>query len=292
MKARRLFFSAGILCLCVNTFALDWKTLHERADAISLERARSAQEADPQNAEKLYELGLAYLNAYDHQHAQEIFRKLLARDQASIEAQWGVAECQRREHNYSASEQSLRQIIATRPDFWPAYNSLAYQKFIQKDFNEAARLALIVIRQGVSGVDKSNLVRAYGVYSGAKGLIAYRGGPVSKVINGSAVLPYLKKAQKLQPRSAVVEYGLGSYYMLTLPVLGRSFKKAEKYLLHAIELDVNLADAYVRLAQLYRYRGDIKSSESCLEKALLLDPRNEFALDVQAGGCGYACIGK
>ena len=63
-------------------------------------------------------------------------------------------------------------------------------------------------------------------------MIAYYGGPLSKLINGTGILPMLKDAQSMQPDSPAVWFGLG----------------------RVTQADPGFADAYVRLGQIYRMK--------------------------------------
>jgi len=151
------------------------------------------------------------------------------------------------------------------------------------------KLAHKVLDMGEKRVDLSNRVRAYLMLGGAKGMIAHYGGPFSKLINGTAVLPTLKSAQKLQPDSAGVLFGLGSFYLLAPRLAGGDIAIAEDYLQRAIKADPLFADAYVRLAQLYKAKGQMQKYSEYLAKALEIDPANEVALDTESGACKFAC---
>ena len=260
------------------------------ADDTTLNRA-VAKTADESNSpESLYVLGLAYLNRYDNGLARETFEKMLAIDGSNVGARWGLAECLRREHQYLKCQPVFEEIIESTPEFSPAYLSLAYVKYIQADFNASARLAYKVIKQGRDEVDISNFVRALCLFAGNKGMIAHYGGLLSKAINGRLVLPYLNKAYSLQPDSATVQFGLGSYYLLVPPVFGRDIDKAEVHLKKAITVSPLLADAYVRLAQVYKLRGDTAKYEAYIKKALGIDPGNEMAVDIYDGRCKFICL--
>ena len=284
-----IVFLMGGVC---NAATFDWKTLHEKADTVSVQEARRAVARNPELLQDLYVLGLTYLNAYDHVEAEKVFRKMLEIDISSIPAQWGVAECLRRKKKCAMCIRLLEEIIAADPLFSPAYVSLAYVRYVKMDFNEAARLTYTVIKQGKETVDLTNFVRAHGLFAGAKGMIAHYGGPISKIINGRVVLPYLKKAEQLQPDSPVVLFGLGSYYLLTPPIFGRDLEKAEDYLTRAVEADPLFADIYVRLAQVYKMKGDRERYQKFIDKAIELEPDNEVALDIKNGTCKFICLQK
>ncbi len=123
-------------------------------------------------------------------------------------------------------------------------------------------------------------------------MIAHYGGPLSKIINGTAVLPSLKAAEKLQPESAGVKFGLGSFYLLAPTLAGGDLERAEAYLKKAIEIDPLFVDAYVRLGQLYKIKGDSVRYNEYLNKALKIDSQNELALDIKNGKCKFICLDK
>jgi tetratricopeptide (TPR) repeat protein len=279
-----------LLCLSGVSDAMDWKQLHEYTDSVTRQEALDAVQKNPESLESLYVLGLVYLNEYKVEEAESTFRRMLEIDLSSIEAQWGVAECLRRRRVCGQCIRLLDEIMASHPEFAPAYISAAYIKYISMDFESSADLSYAVIKLGPDRVDLTNYVRAYGLYAGAKGMIAHYGGPLSKVINGRAVLPALRKAQKLDPDAPSVLFGLGSYYMLIPAVFGRDLEKAEEYLLQAIAKDPLFADVYARLAQLYRAQGDYEKYKQFIKKALQLDPRNEIALDIENRTCRFVCI--
>lgn len=282
-----LLFFIGRADFC---HALEWKSLHEKADNISLERALSEVKSDPASTDKLYVLGLVYISGHKDKQAGEVFNKIIALDPENIGARWGAAEVLRRQHRTGESEKMLNKIIKTDPGFSPAYITLAYVKYTQMDFNKSVRLALKVIKQGRQNVDLSNYVRAYLLLAGAKGMIASRGGPLSKIINGTAVFPNLKKAQRLQPDSPLVLFGLGSFYFLAPRIAGGNIDKAGEYLEKAIKIDPLFTDAYVRLAQIYKAKGDDEKFRKYLNKAREVDPDNALLRDFEKNQCGFQCI--
>ncbi|MBU1124964.1 MAG: tetratricopeptide repeat protein [Candidatus Omnitrophica bacterium] len=273
-------------------FALDWKRLHEYADALSLQDAVSISLHNPDSLESLYVEGLVYLRQYDIDKAEGSFRRMQALDASSIESAWGIAECLRRRRDYPASIRALAHIVSESPNFSPAYITLAYIHYLQRDFERAAALALTVVKQGAEEVDHTNLVRGYSMFAGAKGMIAHYGGPLSKILNGRMVLPYLRKAERIDPESSAVLFGLGNYYLLIPAILGRNPAKAEEYFLRALKADPLFADVYARLAQVYKLRGEEERYREYIRKTLELDPGNEVALDIKKGTCLYVCVGS
>jgi tetratricopeptide (TPR) repeat protein len=204
-------------------------------------------------------------------------------------AAWGLAEVKRRQHDIEQSKKMLEEIIQKHPAFFPALITLAYIKYSTMEFEQAVKLGYAVIKGGEKNVDLSNYTRAHLIIAGAKGMIAYYGGPLSKLINGTGILPMLKDAQSMQPDSPGVWFGLGSFYSLAPPIVGGDIDKGIGYLQRVTQADPGFADAYVRLGQIYRIKGDNQKYEELLAKALQIDPKNELALDVQSGRCKFIC---
>jgi len=293
MKYRLLIFSLVIWWWWAGVgLALDWKPLHERADLIGLAEAEAEVAKAPDSPDKLYLLGLVYINLRQDDKAEQVFEKMLKLDDKSVEASWGKAEVLRRRHELGKSALILEDLIKKRPDYPPSYISLAFLRFVQLDFNQSARLVSEVIRMGRKKVDLTNYVLAIALYGGSKGMIANRGGPLSKLINGTAVLSNLKKAQKLQPDSLAALFGLGGYYLLAPSLAGGDVNLAIEYLEKAVKVDPRFADVYVRLAQAYKVKKDNRKYQFYLKTAMEIDPGNEFALDVKSGKCSFICPGE
>jgi tetratricopeptide (TPR) repeat protein len=285
----QIIFALAYLTIPFQAGALDWKALHERAVLTDIKTALNNQKSEPDSLENLYVLGLVYLKFYKIQNAENVFKNMDDIDSSSIEAKWGALECARRKRLGEQAGKGLYAVIESNPEFAPAYISLAYYKYMNFDFNESARLTYAVTKMDPENVDSDNYVRAYALFGGAKGMIAHYGGPLSKMINGGLVSSYLKKAEELDPDSAAALVGMGGYYLLAPPLLGKDLEKAEQYLLKAKEADPLFPDTYVRLAQLYRAKGDNDKYERYLEKALSLDPQNEIGLDVKSRACRFIC---
>ncbi len=285
MMAFFVGLTSGSIC-----FALDWKDLHESADQLTVLEAVARSESSPGSIKDLYTLALVYLNDYDHWKAKDIFSAILEQDPLRFEARWGIAECLRREHKKEESTAILGPIIEQYPDFSPAYITFAYIRYIQGQFTESIALTGKVINHGKKNVDATNFLRAHGLYAAARGMLAHYGGPWSKAVNGASVWKHLDIIQKLAPDSAVVNFGVGSYYLLIPVAFGRDLKKAEQYLLRAAEKDPRFADIYVRLGQIYQIQGDDNKYQEYLQKALSLDAGNELARDIQSGTCQFICF--
>lgn len=288
-RAILLFLMLYLVLPLSGVFAFDWQEVHEEADRTDPAALEKAAGEDLSSSRMRYLQGLALLNLHKDSQAKAAFLEAARLDPGVYQARWGTAEVLRRQHDLKASESLLQAIIKDHPDFAPAYISLAYIRYIQGQYNDAVTLAQTVIAMGRRNVDLSNYTRAYLILAGSKGMIAHYGGPFSKVVNGTAVFSTLKKAQKLQPDSPGVLFGLGAYYLLAPKLAGGDLAKAEGYLQGVLKADPLFTDAYVRLAQLYRAQGDLSLYEQYLEKALQIDPGNELALDAKSGNCKYIC---
>ncbi len=252
----------------------DWKALNEEAEALSVAQAEAQARGPSPSAEALYRLGLVYLDAYKVAEAQEAFEKTLKIDPRNVGGRWGLAEVLRRQHKLKETEEALEALIKEYPDFAPAYISLGYMLYEKQDYGRSVGLGNKVIRMGREKVDTTNYVRALLTVGGAKGMIADRGGPVSKLMNGLQVLPYLKKAEGIQPEKAGVLFGLGSFYLLAPGFAGGDKQKGFEYLNKAAAADPLFPDVFARLAQGYKMQGDLAKAKEYLAKARALDPQN------------------
>ncbi|MFA5038350.1 MAG: tetratricopeptide repeat protein [Candidatus Omnitrophota bacterium] len=271
----------AFFCLCPVANALEWKELHEKADAMTLAEARSAQEKEPDSQEALYLLGLALLNEYKISEAWNLFERM---EPGRIEARWGKAEVLRRRHELDEAEKMLEAVILDDPSYAPAPISLGYMLLDKGEYERAIRLANKVLGMGRQAVDSSNYARAYLIIGGAKATLADKGGIFSKIFQGTQVLGYFKKAQSLQPHSAGVLYGLGSFYALAPGIAGGDVDKGLAYLRQAIQADPCFVDAYARLAQVWLKQGDRGRYESYMKKAEELDPKDPLVMRVRQMG--------
>lgn len=285
MRAHFLAIFAVVMCTRSLAYAFDWVNVHNAAETMTESQARDAVSGNPGSAEDLYALGLVYLGEHKNTEAKEVFATM----PVCIEARWGIAEVLRRQHQRQESARMLDAIIVDEPSFMPAYISRGFLYYLELRFNDAVRCAQIVMRQGRGRVDTANYVRAYSLYAGTKGMIAHYGGPLSKAINGTVVLPMLRRAEKLRPESPEVLFGIGSFYILAPGLAGGDIDRGIEYLQATIKQDHLFTDAYVRLAQAYLFKGDQRQYTENLSRALAIDPQNELALDVRDKTCKYIC---
>ncbi|MBF0532637.1 MAG: tetratricopeptide repeat protein [Candidatus Omnitrophica bacterium] len=287
-----IFFLACFFSQAQFSYALDWQKLNARGRAITLSEAQKAVRQNPGSTEALYVLAIADFEKHKDANAGKLFQRMLVLEPRCREAKWGAAEVLRRQHKMAASENLLKEILRKTPDFAPASLSLSYINYIRMDLPRALRLADDVLDRGRDRIGTEEYVEALLLAGGVRGLLAHYGGPVAKITNGLKVLPYLKKAEKLRPQDARVQFGLGSFYLLAPAIAGGDLAKAQSYLQSAVKSDPLLADAYVRLGQVYLRQGQRKTYQDLLHKALSVDPQNELARDILSRRCRFICIEK
>lgn len=293
MKTKIIIFFLAVSFLFMFSslsYALNWKKLHEDADRVSITKAITAATIKPDSINDLYILGLKLFDDHQDKEAEVTFNKILSLDPSVTEAKWGVAEAFRREHNIEKSQKLIDEVLKVKPDFAPARITLAYIKYTNKQYKETIELAQKVIDEGRDRVDLSNYTRAYLLIGGARGMIAQNGGWIVKIANGTQVLPNLKKAEKLEPDSPAVLFGLGSFYFLAPTLGGGNIDKARDYLERAVDKDPLFADAYVRLAQVYQKIGDADKFYINISKVVKLDPKNQLLEEFKKGKYNFVCV--
>jgi len=289
---KRLVLLIAFIFTCLNSYCFDWAELHEKACKISLKDALAVYQKDASSITTQYVLALCYLDARKDKDAEAVFMKILKAEPENLGARWGIAEVLRRKHMLDEAEVDFKKIIEEHPHYVPAYLSLGYIYYIKKDFTTCISLCAQVINMDRKFVDSANLARAHCLYAGVKGMIAYFGGPISKAVNGPAVMRHLKIAQRIDADNAAVYFGFGSYYLLKEPNSSRNPDKALKYLLAAKDKAPGFADIYARIAQAYKLKGNQEKFNDYLKKAFAIDPRNEIAHDIQSGRCEFICVGN
>lgn len=280
---RNLFFAVLVFWAWAGVAgALDWKPLHEKADQGDPQVLLAQANREPRSAQALYAAALACLDLYRVVEAEVFFQRMLSVDPGSVEARWGLVEINRRRHQLGQGESVLREILQKAPDYAPAYITLAYILFDKEDYDQAIAWAQRVLRAGSHRVDRVNRARAYLIIGGAKGMIADQGGPFSKLVQGTQVMGYLKHAQRLDPDSPAVLFGIGSFYALAPGMAGGNKEKGIALLEKAVAVDPKFVDAYARLAQVWFAKGDKEKYRSYLAQAEALDPKAKLVSRARA----------
>ena len=87
-----------------------------------------------------------------------------------------------------------------------------------------------------------------------------------------AALQEIRKALNLKPSDPYLNYLLG----MTLREIDR-VGEARAYLKAAAELAPAKSEPWVELARTYKWKGEEHLASECFEKAIYLNPRNQFA---------------
>jgi tetratricopeptide (TPR) repeat protein len=154
--------------------------------------------------------------------------------------------------NYDQAITLLRQIVASDPADFPAWQELGTMLFIQKKFAEAEEAY-------------NQALKLHPDYSIA--LISLGRLRIARA-NFNGAIEVLTQALKVQPTSAQGNYFLGEAYLQVK--LG---SKAVPYLNEALKLDpVGMADAHLRLAALYNARNLKEKAADEYAKFLIVRP--------------------
>jgi tetratricopeptide (TPR) repeat protein len=267
-----------------------WIDLHDRSMAVSLAQAEAEAAASPEEFSANYILAVKYLEEFRWDRARPIFERLQAARPDCYLCAWGWADVESNQHRFAPAKTVLNDLIKQYPDFAPAYISLTKIAYMSRDWEEMIRLTAKVIRKGKDRSDRLSFAKAHAFFGAAKGMLFYFGGPWAKLKNGYASVRHLKIVAKLVPGSDIYYFSWGNYLAVSPKAFGGDLDKAQEYFLKTIALKPYFADAYARLAQVYRKKGDNKLYEEYLAKALAIDSQNELALDVKAHACRYICL--
>lgn len=289
--------STIIVCLfafisnpCQAEINSKWKELHDLSLEVTLEDVLTNNLSDLDEPSRTYVLGIKYLEQFNFKKAQETFEQLKSTQKDCYLCDWGLAEIQCSQYQLKSCKPALKKLIKEHPDFVPPYVSLAKLSYMNKEWKNIARFSSIIIDKGRENVDFRSFVQAHAFSGAARGLLAYHGGALSKLYNGYASLRHLKAVKKLAPDSFVYYFSWGNYYALAPSFFGGDIDKAIEYFDKTIELNPEFSDAYVRLAQAHKKKGDEELYEKYLSIALEMDHQNPLALDVQQRTCDYICL--
>lgn len=279
-----------LIFLARPSWAINWKSLHDRYKKIPVAELQERKDKDPDDLKASYMLALHFLDQHTNEKARDLFQSILSRDSDHLGARWGMAEVQRRDHEYAKSQSRLQSLIDSHPEFVPAYLTLAYIHYVELSFKKSIDLTSKVIDMGRENVDLDNLTRAHGLYAANKGMLAKRANPFTKPVHFFAMKRHLNTVQELQPDSFAALLGQASYLMAIPPFLGRDLQKAEALFLKAVKKDPYNPEPHVRLAQIYQYQGQTKKADQYLQKAEELDPQDKMLNDFLKGTCEFVCL--
>lgn len=192
----------------------------------------------------------------------------------------------------------LNEIISERKDMGQAYLNLfpVYQsqgqygkslEIIEEGFQNNPENYDIALAYGMLLIDAGQLDKGIDVLQKASTLIDfdprlwdYLGVAYWRKGEGQTALEHYKKALALDPDYAMAYSNLGALYFSKFSRTGdrTDYAQSMEYLKKAIEHDPNLAIAYRGLGMGYRVVGRVDDAITIWEKALELNPSDDFVL--------------
>ena len=261
--------------------AADWKTLADEAIGLLPPAVADLENKKDKSESDVYALTVIYYREYHHGKLKKLYTDHEKKMPESVVLKMLNGIILLREHRHRECGVLLRAMVREHPEFYPALIMLAHSNYLQKDFAGAYALARRLIDK------KKELSRYHYAVSlllaaGSKGIIA-KNNLTQAIPAYFEVNRYLKETAKLMPDSPEVFYGQGSYHLLTPTVAGGDIDLAIKMLEKSRQLTPQNTQVYVRLAQAYRFKGDIPAYRKNIARALEIDPQDEVLLDYLSG---------
>lgn len=256
------------------SYGLNWLEAHKKEYAMDYSKSLELKKST--NTEDIYTAALKMLSERYDKRAEKLFRRMEDIGGPSFGSRWGIAEIKRRRDREEESKKILDEIISNNPGYAPALISRAYISFEQGSYDEAIDTADKVLDMAPENADTGNIIRAHLIIGGAKGIKARESFIFSKITRGLSARGHLKDAREINPQDPGVVFAWGSYYLEAPGIAGGDIEKAEEYLLKAKEMSPRDTDIYVRLAQLYRKKGNTKLYKKYIEQARGMDPKNRL----------------
>ena len=288
----RGWMCAATLLAAATAHGFDWARLHSEAERVTFQSMSETEKSLDQQDDAVYVCALRLLAVHQDEAAERYFKAILARSPDSVGAAWGVGEVARRRHDLDRSRDLLEKVVKREPAFWPAVVSLSRVVFLKQDFHRSLELAEKVTDAGEKASDSATFALGLVMVGEAKAMLAHTGGVVAKVRYGAGVQANLERAAKLRPDMPDVMLNLGAFYVFAPGIAGGDFDKGVGMLGKAIEKDPLLTDAYVRLGQAHRMKGEEQEYQSLMEQARTIDPKSELVVDVLSGKCVFICVDK
>ncbi|MDD2680203.1 MAG: FAD:protein FMN transferase [Candidatus Omnitrophica bacterium] len=184
--------------------------------------------------------------------ALAILDKVLLSEPKNPQAIWGKAEVFRRAGQDRLAELMFREVLDIKPDYSPAWTSLAYLKYKEGNLRAAFNFTQQAFILSADNPDARALTyMLLGLIGSAR---PFNGGFVSRINRGMELKSYFLKAVRLGPELPDTHLALGIFY-LAAPVLeGGNFKKGIRELEYALKIAPEFAAARALLTQAYKLR--------------------------------------
>lgn len=227
--------------------------------------------------------GVALQTAGALDQARAIFNDVLAQEPSNAAAHYSLSAIEAGEGHHLQALQHIRQVIAARPKFAPAYLALSIILFHLKKLDEAqvaAETALSIdphladAKQHLQsievfkGLQNQNTVGAAEEHTGTQLQRLYDEGALHQsAARHAEAISAFQKALQIDPDSFVAWYSLGLAYSNT----GRVLQAIECFQ-HVVRLKPDLSLGQFALGKTLQDAGLADAALACYDKAIACDP--------------------
>jgi serine/threonine protein kinase/tetratricopeptide (TPR) repeat protein len=279
-------FRLGYAKLAI-AYTRKYRILHDSAIlTLARQNAEKAADSNSTSATGLLSRALVYLHTGDTSNAMTYFAKALKTDPGNPEIMLYRAQALRNANRWPEAEQTYREILKERPNYWPANNELGWILFRQAKYQQAAdafdaaamaapnvamplaNLGEMYIELGKhdEAIDASqrSLQRSPNETAHRNlGDIAFSDG------NYKNALANYQEAAKLDPRYHMIWRDIGDCYaMLGQPALVReNYAKAAQLLSEELQNNPRSGPTWMTLAFYHAKIGDAADAATDIENA-------------------------
>jgi eukaryotic-like serine/threonine-protein kinase len=253
---------------------------------LARQNAEKAADANSTSATGLLSRALVYLYTGDTDPAMTYFAKALKVDPGNPEILLYRARALRDLNRWPESEQTYREMLKERPNYWPAYNDLGWILFHQAKYQEAAdafdAAAMAAPNVAMPLANLGSMYLELGKHDEAidaskrsiersPNETAYRnlGDLAFSDGNYKAALANYQQAAALDPKYHTIWRDIGDcYMMLNQPVLVReNYAKAARLLANDLHDNPRNGPLWMTLAFYHAKVGDAASAEQDIKNA-------------------------
>jgi tetratricopeptide (TPR) repeat protein len=279
-------FRLGYARLAI-AYTRKYRILHDSAIlTLARQNAEKAADANSTSATGLLSRALVYLYTGDTNNAMSYFAKALKADPGNPEIMLYRAQALRNSNRWPEAEQTYREILKERPNYWPANNELGWILFRQAKYQQAADAfdAAAMAAPNVA-MPLANLGEMYielgkhdeAIDASQRSLqrspneTAYRnlGDIAFSDGNYKNALANYQEAAKLDPRYHMIWRDIGDCYaMMGQPALVReNYAKAAYLLSEELQNNPRSGPTWMTLAFYHAKIGDAASAATDIENA-------------------------
>jgi len=301
---------AGAKCSASDADSFDeilraGSALFNRNFAAAEDCYRLALNKQPGHTTAMYNLGLTQMNQGKHDAAISQFKKTIKSAPNYGEAYFGLGSTQYDQASRAGDSglmfkaaDNLKKAINLSPSMFAAFNQLGNVYLALQDYGRAgdayrsvtqisprqpegyANLARVLLMQGKGQEALQASQRAIDI-SPANGLLYHELGTAYKSIGREAEAKRMwKTAIRLIPNHAPSHYQIGELMAGTVFTEDKDIPGAMRSLAKAIQLDPNLAEAYMSLGMLHWGQGRMHLARDLLSKGLQVRPFAEGAANL------------